>query len=141
MAEVMAGFVCGYALAVIVTPVAALTLVRARLTSQTVRTALPEGTSLVAVSVLLHTAAFLVCTALGILLGLLLGGLESRSPSGGLGSPNQVFTAFILAATAVAVVPMGVYAVRLRVPLLAGGLLFAGIFGWLMPYLALWGPG
>ncbi len=140
MAEVLAGFVCGYGLALIFTPVAAVALVRARVGSPLLRQALPERTSLTAVSVILHTSAFLTLTALGILLGLLLGGLEDRSPAGGLGSPNQAFTSFVLAATAITVGPLALFVPRLRLPLLAGGLLFAGIFGWLMPYLSLWGP-
>jgi hypothetical protein len=101
---------------------------------------LPEGTSFVALSVILHGFAFLTLTALGILLGLLLSGLEERSPAGGLGSPNGVFTAFILTTAAIAAGPLAIFAPRLRLPLLAAGLLFAGLFGWLMPYLSLWGP-
>ena len=140
MAEVFAGFVCGYGLALLATPVAAVALLRARVASPLVRQMLPEGTSLIALSIILHTFAFLTLTALGILLGILLGGLENRSPAGGLGSPNRAFTGFILAATAIAVVPLALAAPRWRLPLLTGGLLFAGVFGWLMPYLSLWGP-
>lgn len=139
MAEVLAGFVCGYGLALIVTPVAAVALVRARVASPLVREVLPEGTSLIAVSIILHTFAFLTLTALGILLGLLLSGLEGRSPAGGLGSPNRAFTGFTIIATAIAVGPLALFVPRLRLPLLAGGLLFAGVFGWLMPYLSLCG--
>ena len=141
MAEVLAGFVCGYGLALIVTPVGTVALVRARTASPLLRRTLPEETSLLAVSVILHTFAVLALTALGILLGLLLGGLEDRSPAGGLGSPNRAFTGFVLVATAIALAPPALLVPRLRLPLLAGGLLAAGIFGWLMPYLSLWGPG
>ncbi len=137
MAEVFAGFVCGYGLALLVTPLAAVALVRAGPGSDLVRRMMPEGTSLVAVSVILHVFAFLAFTALGILLGTLLAGLEENRPDGGLGSPNAVFTAFILAATAIAVLPLAVFAPGLRRPLLVAGLLFAGCFGWLMPYLSL----
>jgi hypothetical protein len=140
MAEVMAGFVCGYALALIVTPIAAIAIVRARVSSPTLAQVVPEGTSLIAVSIILHVFAMLTLTAVGILLGLLLAGLEERSPDGGLGSPNQVFTAFILATTAIGLGPLALFVARLRVPLLAGGLLLAGMFGWLMPYLSLLGP-
>ena len=141
MAEVMAGFVCGYALALALTPVAAITLVRARVSSAYLQNVVPQGTSLIAVSVIFHTFGMLTLTALGILLGLLLNGLEERSPSGGLGSPNQAFTAFIIATGAIAAGPMALYLRRWRVPLLAAGLVFACIFGWAMPYLSLLGPG
>ena len=140
MAEVLAGFVCGYGLALVLTPVAAVALVRARVNSPLLRQVVPEGTSLVAVSVIFHGFAIFALTALGIVLGLILGGLEDRSPSGGLGSPNGAFTGLVLAVTAIAVGPMAVVVPRLRLPLLAGGLLFVGLFGWLMPYLSLWGP-
>lgn len=119
---------------------AAIALVRARTANPFVRRAMPEGASLVAVSVILHTFAFLSLTALGILLGLLLGGLEDRNPAGGLGSPNRAFTGFILAANAIAVGPLALFVPRLRLPLIVTALLFAGVFGWLMPYLSLWGP-
>jgi hypothetical protein len=139
VAEVFAGFVCGYGLALIATPVAALALVRSRASSPLVARVFPEGTSLAAISILLHMFGFLLFTALGLLLGMLLSGLEDRSPEGGLGSPNRAFTAFILAACAIAVVPPAAVFARLRAPLLASGLLLAGVFGWLMPYLSLLG--
>lgn len=140
MAEVMAGFVCGYALALIATPVAAVALLRARTTSPTLSRVLPEGTSLIALSVILHTFAFLTLTALGILLGMLLAGLEESSPAGGLGSPNRAFTGFMIIATAIAVAPLALVSPRLRLALLAGGAVVLGSFGWLMPYLSLLGP-
>ena len=140
MAEVMAGFVCGYGLALVVTPIAAITLLRVRVSSSYLQRVVPPGTSLIAISVILHTFAFLTLTALGILLGLLLAGIEDRSPGGGLGSPNRVFTAFILTASAVAVLPLAIALPRWRASLLAGGLSFAASFGWLMPYLSLLGP-
>ena len=136
MAEALAGFVCGYGLALVATPLAAIALLRARVTSPYLRSVLPEGTSLIAVSVILHTFIFLTFTAIGVLLGLLLAGLDGRNPEGGLGSPNRAFTAFIIATAAIAVVPLALFASRQRLPLLGGGLLFAGVFGWLMPYLA-----
>ena len=140
MAEVLAGFVCGYGLALALTPVAAVALARARVSSPLLRQVVPPGTSLVAASVILHTFAFLTLTALGVVLGLMLGGLEDRSPGGGLGSPNGAFTGLILAATAIAVGPLALAVPRLRLPLIVSGLVAAGVFGWLLPYLSLWGP-
>ncbi len=140
MAEVLAGFVCGFGLALIVTPIAAIALVRARLSSPLLQRLVPEGTSLVAISIILNSFAVLTLTALGILLGLLLLGLESSNPAGGLGSPNGAFTGFILIASAIALAPPALLFRALRQPLLTGGLLFVGLFGWLMPYLSLLGP-
>lgn len=140
MAEVMAGFVCGFALSLVSTPIAAILIVRARVTSPLMQQIVPEGTSLIAVSVLLHTFFMLTMTAIGILLGLLLAGLESSNPAGGLASPNRAFTAFVVIATAIAIVPLSVASAKQRVPLIVGGLVFIATFAWFMPYLASWSP-
>ena len=141
MAETLAGFVCGYALALLVTPVGAIAIVRLRVSNQTLRGVVPPGTSLIAVSVVLHLFAILALTALGLLLGLLLYGLENGSPAGGLGSPNRIYTAFVLIATAVALGPPALLVPRARGPLAGTALAIAGVFGWAMPYLSLLGPG
>ncbi|MBI4570654.1 MAG: hypothetical protein HY723_01790, partial [Chloroflexi bacterium] len=140
VAEALAGAVCGFALAIIAAPLAAIALTRARVSSRLLRQIAPEGTSLVAIFVALHGLAFLAFTAIGGLLGLALAGLEERSPDGGLGSPNQSFTAFILIATAILFGPPLVALPKLRLPVLAAGVAFAGCFGWAMPYLSLLGP-
>ena len=140
MAEVFAGFICGYGLALAVTPVMAIALLRARVSSPLLERIVPRGTSLIALSMILHTFAFLVLTALGILLGLLLLGIEEQRPDGGLGSPNRVFTALVVAITVIAVGPLAVVLARQRVALLLGAAVFAITFGWLMPYLSLLGP-
>jgi hypothetical protein len=141
MAEVFAGFICGYGLALLVTPLAAIAVVRARVSSPTLQRVAPEGTNLVALSVILHTFAFFALTAVGMLLGLLLYGLENRRPAGGLGSPNALYTAVVLVIAGMALAPLAVALPRLRVALLAVGLAFALTFGWLVPYLSLIGPG
>jgi len=140
MAEVMAGFASGFALSLAATPIAAIAIVRARVTSPLMQRIVPEGTSLIAASILLQTFFMLTMTAIGILLGMLLAGLESSNPASGLGSPNRVFTAFVLIATAIAVLPLAVASAKLRVPLVIGGLIFVGTFAWFMPYLASWSP-
>jgi heme/copper-type cytochrome/quinol oxidase subunit 4 len=140
MAEVMAGLICGFALSIVATPVAAFYILRARATSPLMHQLVPEGTSLLAVSVLLNSFFILTMTAIGILLGMLLFGLASSNPESGLGSPNQVYTAFILIITAVAVLPLSIASAKLRVPLLIGGLVFIATFGWFMPYLASLSP-
>ena len=140
MAEVFAGFVCGYGLALAVTPVMAIALLRARVSSPLLERIVPRGTNLIALSMILHTFAFLVLTALGILLGLLLLGIEEQRPDGGLGSPNRVFTALVVAIAAIAVGPFAVVLARQRLALLLGAAVFAITFGWLMPYLSLLGP-
>lgn len=140
MAEAFAGFLCGYALSIMATPGLALVLVRGRVNSAFIQRAMPEGTNVVALSIVLHTFLLLALTAIGMLLGLLLYGLENNRPDGGLGSPNRVYTIVILAIAAIAVLPLAVVLRRQRVALLAIGAVFVATFGWLMPYLSLLGP-
>ena len=137
MGEALSGFVCGYAFALLATPIIAIALLRARVSSELVQRIMPEGTSLIAVSIIIHTFALLTLTAIGLLLGILLAGMEDSRPAGGLGSPNQLFTAFVIAAAAIAVLPLAIVVPRWRPSLLAGGLIFVATFGWLMPYLSL----
>ena len=141
MAEVFSGIICGYALALIVTPIAAVALIRMRVHSDWLRRVVPEETPLLAWSLILHTFWFLVLTGIGMVLGLLLYGIEERRPDGGLGSPNAIFTLVVIATSAIAVLPLAVVLRQWRAPLIAAGLVFAVTFGWIMPYLSLLGPG
>ncbi|MGB6837612.1 MAG: hypothetical protein WBF66_07910 [Dehalococcoidia bacterium] len=138
MAEVLAGFICGYAVALVAAPAVAIALVRSG--SARIRLVVPAQTSVAALSVVLHLFALLVFTAVGMLLGLLLMALEERAPEGGLGSPNLVFTGLVLACVVIAVVPISVVVPGIRRPSAAVGLALAGLFGYLMPYLAAWSP-
>ena len=140
MDEVFAGIICGYGLALVATPAVAIALFRARTNSPLLERLMPQGSSHVAVSVIIHFQLFLGLTAIGMLLGLALTGFADSNPAAGLGSPNRAFTAFIVAVVAIAVLPLAVFSKRLRLPLLAGGLLFTAVFGWLMPWLASWSP-
>lgn len=140
MAEVFAGFVCGYGLALAVTPLLAIALIRARVGSPLLQRLAPPETNLLALSMVLHTFAFFALTLVGLVLGLMLHGIEDQHPAGGLGSPNGVFTALIIAIAAIAVVPIAIALPRQRAVLLIGGTVFAITFGWLMPYLSLVGP-
>jgi hypothetical protein len=140
MAEAFAGFICGFALAVIVTPLMTLALVRGSVRGPVIDALAPGATNLVVLSVVLHTLAFVVLTAIGMILGLSLNGFESRRPAGGLGSPNGAFTLLVLAIAAIAVLPLAAVLPRQRVWLVAGGIAFAVTFGWVMPYLSLIGP-
>jgi hypothetical protein len=135
VAEVFAGFVVGYALALALTPLAAIAVVRSNERSGFAQRVAPPGTSVIALSVVIHFAAIIMLTAVGLVLGMALAGIDARRPDGGIGSPNVVYTAMVLALTAVAVIPaMAVPAVRR--PALVAGALFAVAFGWGLPWLA-----
>ncbi|HZP58121.1 MAG TPA: hypothetical protein VFC53_11315 [Dehalococcoidia bacterium] len=135
MAEVFAGFVVGYALSLVVAPLGAVLLVRSNDRSGVAQRIAPPGTNVVALSVVLHFAAMITLTAIGMIFGMALAGIEDRRPAGGLGSPNGVYTALVLAVTAVVVIPtFAVPAVRRYA--LAGAVVFALLFGWALPWLA-----
>ena len=125
MREAMAGFLVGYALSFATAPLLALAVVRMRLRWPVLARAVPEQVPLVALAVVLYWFAFMLWSAVGVFLGLLLRALEDRAPEGGLGSPNLVFTALVLLRAA-------------RRQVLAMAVVFVGAFGWLMPHLAQW---
>src|SRR5688572_33120 len=135
MAEVFAGFVIGFAVSLIIAPAAAIMLIRSNDRTGFAQRMAPPGTNVVALSMVLHLVAVLVLTAIGMVLGMALAGIEDRQPDGGLGSPNIVYTFLVLTTTAVVVIPM-LLLPALRRPVIAGALVFAALFGWVMPWLA-----
>jgi hypothetical protein len=135
MADVFAGFVVGYALALLAAPIGAIALIRSNDRTGLAQRIAPEGTSVIALSVVLHFAAMIVLTALGLILGMALNGIDARRPDDGLGSPNLVYTTMVLALTAVIVIPALAVPAARRYALLVG-VIFAAAFGWAMPWLA-----
>ncbi len=138
MREVMAGFLVGYGLALVTAPLLALALVRMRVRSPVVARAVPEQVPVLALAVVLHGMTFIIWTGIGIFLGLVLWGLEDRSPEGGLGSPNLAFTLIVLAGTLALIVPPLFLLRSAWRQILAAAAILTGAFGWLMPYLAQW---
>jgi hypothetical protein len=135
MAEVFAGFVVGFALSLAVAPIAAIALIRSNEHTGLAQRIAPPGTNIIALSVVLHFAAFIVLTAIGMVLGMLLAGLNGRRPDNGLGSPNVAYTLIVVALTAVLAIPaLAVPSVRRYC--IAGALLFVALFGWALPWLA-----
>jgi hypothetical protein len=136
MAEVFAGFLAGYAMAVLSTPLLSVLLLRLRAESPALERVLPVGVSAVGVSVLLHGALTMVWTALGLVLGMIL--LAMEGAGGALGSLNWPFTLFVAGLFLALGAPLFALLVPLR-RLIALTLVAAVlVFGWLMPYLAEW---
>jgi hypothetical protein len=135
VAEVFAGFVIGFAVALIASPIAAWAIVSSNDRSGFAQRLAPPGTSVIALAVVLNLAAVLTFTALGMALGMTLAGVEDRRPDGGLGSPNLVYTLIVVALTAVIAIPM-LALPMLRRAAIGGALIFAALFGWAMPWLA-----
>ncbi|HEY8173133.1 MAG TPA: hypothetical protein VIH21_08590 [Dehalococcoidia bacterium] len=135
MAEVFAGFVIGYALSLAISPLAAWIVISSNDRSGVAQRLAPPGTNFVALSMVLHFTAMLMLTAIGIVLGMALGGIEDRRPAGGIGSPNVIYTAIVVALTAVIFLPTVVLPAARRY-VLPFALVFAVMFGWAMPWLA-----
>ena len=140
MSEVFAGFICGYMLALLSAPLVAVLIVRLRPRVPFLARAAPEQVPVVALTVVLFGFTFLLWTALGIVLGLILVGFEDRMPEGGMGSPSLAFTLLIIFMSAMAFTPPAVLLRPARRHVIGAALVFLGVFGWLMPYLAEWSP-
>ena len=139
MNEVLAGLVCGYGLALLSAPLVAVVMLRLRSRVRFLALAVPEQTPVVAVMVVLFGFTFLLWTGLGMVFGLALLGFNDRVTEGGLGSPNLAYTLFTLFWTAVGFAPVAL-PIRAGRPYVAAlAAIFAGVFGWLLPYLAEWG--
>lgn len=136
MAEVFAGFVAGYGLALITTPLLAMLLFRLRAGSEVLTRIFPSEAPLVAVALVIHGALTFGLTAVGIVLGLILIAMEDAD--GALWSLNWPFTLFVCAMTLAAVAPVFAVLRPLRKEVAAYSLLVVLVFGWLMPYLAEW---
>lgn len=136
MAEVFAGFVCGYAVALLFTPLVALTIVNARSRIPYLAKAIAPNISAVALTVPISLFAFLIWTAIGMVLGLLYRGAEQNIPQGGLGSPNLLYTALVASFGTSALTLIALALRRLPWQVAVMGLAFVGGFGWAMPYLA-----
>ena len=136
MGEVYSGFIVGYAIALLSTPVLAITLFKMRAGNGVLARLLPEGTSAIGLCVILHTGLIFFWTAVGILLGLILLAMDGKGAA--LGSPNAPFTLFVFGTILAVAAPL-ILLIRSTRPLMIGCAISAVLaFGWLMPYLAKW---
>jgi hypothetical protein len=132
MAEAFAGFITGAMIAAVLSPIAALMLVRSE--AQLAQRVAPEGTNVVALAFVIQISAFLLFTAAGMLLSLALHGIEERRPDSAIGSPTAVYTLLVVAFVAVITIPLLVLPARRFIVIAA--VLSAAMYGWLMPWLA-----
>jgi hypothetical protein len=136
LAEVFAGFVTGYAIALLSTPLLSLGLVKLRLESALMARLVPEGANAVSMSVILHGALAIFWTGIGLLLGLVLLGMRGSGEAlGSLNGPYTLFVAALFVALGAPVVALMPAFRRATVPVLLIAIL---VFGWLTPYLAEW---
>jgi hypothetical protein len=136
VAEVYAGFICGYACALALTPLVAISLLRLSTTNATLGRLLPPGTSAVGLSVILHIGVAMGATAAGLLLGIVLKAMDSGRQMHFLLSRNAAFTVLVLGLVIALVAPVFMVLPRVRGAVLAGAFVTVLVFGWLMPFLA-----
>jgi hypothetical protein len=139
VAEVFAGFIAGYAMAVLTTPMLSFLLLKLRMESPLMARLVPEGTSAVGLSVLLHGGLALFWTMMGILLGLVLLGMEDAGSA--LGSLNGPYTLFVAALFVAIAAPIFALFAPLRRVIASAVVLAILVYGWLTPYLAEWSEG
>ena len=136
MAETFAGFIAGYIVALISTPLVSLGLLRLRTGSGILTRILPENSSVVGLSVILHGALIVFWTGVGLILGMLL--IAMRHSGGGAGSLNFAFTLMVAALVLAMFAPVYFILAPLRRFVLLYGLTVLVVLGWLLPYLAKW---
>lgn len=136
MAEVFAGFVCGFGLSLFYAPLFAVTLLRMRAESAIIARLLPPGVNPVALTLILQGGFFLFWTGIGIIFGLVLLALDD-APSG-IGSLNAPYTFIVFVTGLSLTAPFAVVIDDWRRQIIVTGIVAFLVFGYLMPYLASW---
>jgi glucan phosphoethanolaminetransferase (alkaline phosphatase superfamily) len=136
MEEVFAGFVSGYIMALIFSGLIALMVVERRSRIPYLAKVIAPNISAAALAVPISLIAFLLWTAIGMLLGLLYRYTLQEAPGGGLGSPNLLYTLLIISFAGL--ILTAIVAAFRRLPWQVGmiGLSFIVLFGWVLPLLA-----
>ena len=75
-------------------------------------------------------------TAIGAAAGALYGVSSEQAPGGGMGSSNLVFTAAIVVVAIMMAAPLALLLRRVLAGVAAMTIIFVGLFGWLLPFLA-----
>ena len=84
----------------------------------------------------LVAVAYPAWIAVGAAAGLLYGISEQETPGGGIGSSNLVFTVAMLVIAVMMAPPLAILLRKVVLGMAALTLLFVGVFGWLLPFMA-----
>jgi hypothetical protein len=136
MEEVFAGFVSGYIMALIFSGLVAIMVVEMHSRIPYLTRAIAPNISAAALAVPISLIAFLLWTAIGMLLGLLYRYTLQEAPGGGLGSPNLLYTLLIIAFAGLILTAIVAAFRRLPWQVAVIGLSFIVLFGWVLPLLA-----
>ncbi len=88
MAEVFAGFVCGFALSIVATPPFAVWVLNSRDDIPFIRNAVPKGMPITLLSVPIASFFFLVWTGLGLVFGMVLFAANQSQPMAASAAPT-----------------------------------------------------
>lgn len=136
MPQVFSGFVCGCVLSIIATPPFALWVLKSRDEIPFIRNAVPKGMSIAILSVPISSFFFLIWTELGLVFGMVLMAADDANPSGGLASPNLLYTVIVFLTGVMMFLPFFVLVRSARRLALFLALSYLALFGWATPYLA-----
>ena len=136
MAETFAGFIAGYIVALVSTPLVSIGLLKLRTGNGVLTRILPQNSSVAGVSIILHGALVVFWTGIGLVLGMLL--IAMRHSGGGAGSLNFAFSLMVAALVLAIFAPVYFILVPLRRFVLLYAVSVLVILGWLLPYLAKW---
>ena len=132
MRYILAGLIAGYTMALVFIAFIGWLVVRHRaVLGQMVLRRVP----LAGAAGILTFVPFLGWAALGVVFGLLYWAFDRIRPGAGLGSPNVIYTVFIVGSI-VAFLWLIVPLRRVWVEIVAFLVAFGAIFGWLLPWLA-----
>ena len=136
MSELVVGLACGAFMASIFVTLGAWAVVRMTDDPPPVMLRLLERHSPMRLVMPVVLLSYPVWGAAGMLLGLLFLASENGAPGGGLGSPNMFYTAVVVAIAVLATPPALLLVRPARLQTTLTGVLFTGVFGWMLPYFA-----
>ncbi len=138
MMDLLAGLICGLVMGTVCLGVGVYEVARNRATYESREKALPEGLSPSILMMGYVVGMPLLWGGIGGVAGIIYSVIEGSYGAGGLGSPNQVFTAAVLGIAIVAMIGLLLWRRRLAGLGLAVSVGFVIVFGWLLPLLADW---
>jgi hypothetical protein len=136
--DILGGMLCGLIMSTVFLGVLVYVLIKNKDAYDRLASALPAGFSATLVLLLIVFGIPPFGIMLGIIAGLIYHAVEAVAPDPGLGSSNFVITIAALCVTALSLITVLVSRRSLARLGLIVGLAFAGIFGWLLPFLGDW---
>ncbi|MBE0480541.1 MAG: hypothetical protein IBX68_06135 [Dehalococcoidia bacterium] len=136
--DILSGIVTGLAMSTVFLGIIIYAFISTRNLYDRLAARLPASLSPMAFMVLVLVTIPVVWGILGALIGFLYAEIREALPGEGLGSPNAAYTLIILGVVATLMLLVLIVRRRNAIISLTTCLLFAGIFGWILPLLAEW---